>query len=129
MNEELGSSEEAPKEAGRDPLEPGQEAAPEQEVAPGPVDSVASDAEAEAEPLDNAPADLESRIREIGERLFAALTKDGRLSAASSFLGGRAMQRRILSRAVEDPRSLVTAQELASGLREAGARGRAGRAR
>ena len=66
-------------------------------------------AEAEAEgsvtagPAEAGPADSETRIHEIGEKLFAALSEQGRLSAASSFLSGRAMQRRILAQAIDDP--------------------------
>jgi RHH-type transcriptional regulator, proline utilization regulon repressor / proline dehydrogenase / delta 1-pyrroline-5-carboxylate dehydrogenase len=46
--------------------------------------------------------DLEPRIREIGMGLFRAAFERGPARAASSFVTGRAMQRRILARAMED---------------------------
>lgn len=47
---------------------------------------------------------LEPRIREIGGRLFAGAVEEGLLKTAPSLLGGRALQRRLLARAVDDPR-------------------------
>jgi len=56
-----------------------------------------------AGPANLDPADIEPRIREIGEKLFAAVAQEGRLRTASSFLSGRAMQRRILAQTIDDP--------------------------
>jgi RHH-type proline utilization regulon transcriptional repressor/proline dehydrogenase/delta 1-pyrroline-5-carboxylate dehydrogenase len=50
-----------------------------------------------------APAELEPRIQEIGKRLFAAMADEGRVHALSPIFGGRAVQRRVLARAAEDP--------------------------
>ncbi len=50
-----------------------------------------------------APAELEPRIQEIGKRLFAAMADEGRIHAFSPIFGGRAVQRRVLARAAEDP--------------------------
>jgi RHH-type proline utilization regulon transcriptional repressor/proline dehydrogenase/delta 1-pyrroline-5-carboxylate dehydrogenase len=50
-----------------------------------------------------APAELEPRIQEIGKRLFAAMADEGRVRTLSPIFGGRAVQRRVLARAAEDP--------------------------
>jgi RHH-type transcriptional regulator, proline utilization regulon repressor / proline dehydrogenase / delta 1-pyrroline-5-carboxylate dehydrogenase len=50
-----------------------------------------------------APAELEPRIHEIGTRLFAAMADEGRVRTLSPIFGGRAVQRRVLARAAEDP--------------------------
>ena len=50
-----------------------------------------------------APAELEPRIHEIGKRLFAAMADEGRVRTLSPIFGGRAVQRRVLARAAEDP--------------------------
>ncbi|MFH0916681.1 MAG: proline dehydrogenase family protein, partial [bacterium] len=55
-----------------------------------------------ADPVDAGPTDLEPRIREIGERLFAEVAQQGPVRKASSLLGGRALQRRILAQAIDD---------------------------
>jgi len=48
-------------------------------------------------------AELEPRIHEIGKRLFAAMADEGRIRSLSPIFGGRAVQRRALARAAEDP--------------------------
>ena len=50
-----------------------------------------------------APADLESRVQEIGTKLYAATLERGPAKTLSSFVSGRAMQRRILARTMADP--------------------------
>ena len=55
-----------------------------------------------ADPIVTSPTDLELRIREIGERLFAAVAQQGPMKKASSLLSGRALQRRVLARAIDD---------------------------
>ncbi|MCL5735999.1 MAG: proline dehydrogenase family protein [Actinobacteria bacterium] len=49
------------------------------------------------------PSDLEPRIREIGSRLFATMAAEGRPRPSLPIFGGRALQRRALTRAAEDP--------------------------
>ena len=51
-----------------------------------------------------AVSDREARIQQIGREMLAAITAEGTLRSASSLLSGRAVQRRLLTRAVEDPR-------------------------
>ncbi len=85
--------EEAAESGGR----PGDESAP----AGGPPAT-----EPAAEPPGAGPgsaAGLETRVRDIGLRLFAAMTQERPLRSASSFISGRAMQRRILAQAMADP--------------------------
>ena len=51
-----------------------------------------------------AASDREARTQQIGREILAAVTAEGTLRSASSLLSGRAVQRRLLTRAVEDPR-------------------------
>ncbi len=44
----------------------------------------------------------EARIQQIGRELLAAVAKEGSVRSASSLLSGRAVQRRLLARAVQD---------------------------
>ena len=67
--------------------------------AAGSIDAPALGAEGAADP---GSTDLEPRIHEIGRQLFAAMAQRGPLRATSSFLGGRALQRRILAQAIDD---------------------------
>ena len=50
-----------------------------------------------------AASDREARTQQIGREILAAITAEGTLRSASSLLSGRAVQRRLLTRAVEDP--------------------------
>ena len=50
-----------------------------------------------------AASDREARTQQIGREILAAVTAEGTLRSASSLLSGRAVQRRLLTRAVEDP--------------------------
>ncbi len=49
------------------------------------------------------PPDFETRVHDIGMRLYEATIERGPARAASSFVTGRAMQRRILAQAMADP--------------------------
>jgi RHH-type transcriptional regulator, proline utilization regulon repressor / proline dehydrogenase / delta 1-pyrroline-5-carboxylate dehydrogenase len=49
------------------------------------------------------PADLEARTHELGLQLYQAMVERGPAKAATSFVTGRAMQRRILAQAMADP--------------------------
>ncbi len=98
--DDLRSAEE---QAGPEPADSGLPAAESADTAAGSAETAPESSGSATASAGAAPPDLESRIREIGEELFAALAEQGRLSAASSFLSGRAMQRRILARAVDDP--------------------------
>ncbi len=57
----------------------------------------------DAAPRPKTPPDLEPRVHELGMRLFEAASERGPARAASSFITGRAMQRRVLAQAMEDP--------------------------
>jgi RHH-type proline utilization regulon transcriptional repressor/proline dehydrogenase/delta 1-pyrroline-5-carboxylate dehydrogenase len=50
-----------------------------------------------------APVDLELRIHEIGTRLYEATLERGPAKTISSYVTGRAMQRRILAQTMADP--------------------------
>jgi len=54
-------------------------------------------------PQSQAPAGLEPRIQEIGATLHRATQERGPAKTVSSFIGGRAMQRRILAQTMADP--------------------------
>jgi RHH-type proline utilization regulon transcriptional repressor/proline dehydrogenase/delta 1-pyrroline-5-carboxylate dehydrogenase len=75
----------------------------EPEAAEEPVDEEAAAAAAAASLATTAPPDPETRIREIGTRLYKAMAESGPADSAASFVTGRSMQRRILARAMADP--------------------------